>query len=324
MSLPRNQCRFTARLRNVRHLAAVAKSIHFKDLATCRISAEGVSFNLEESRCLFARCLIQKQVFEDYSYLSPAAEEHPLDTQSQFNSQHGSQYSTRFNQRMPPGYEPDGSVSFGINLGTLLSCLNMFGTAGVTGSMASDSGFMGGGNALGPATAVKLSYNGIGSTLDITLEDNGSVTTCGIPTSDPEPPVDIEFVEENYSKIIMKAQWLEEGLRDLDSTSDRAVFRLSPEIPHLRISSLGTMENLDVNYSQGDVLETFVYHYDQPIEISYNFSHVLHMLRVCPMATKANIAIDTRDTMRIQFLIPISEQKFLFSEYAFCPLELMD
>jgi hypothetical protein len=39
------------------------------------------------------------------------------------------------------------------------------------------------------------------------LEDNGSVTTCGIPTSDPEPPVDIEFVEENYSKIIMKASW---------------------------------------------------------------------------------------------------------------------
>jgi hypothetical protein len=84
------------------------------------------------------------------------------------------------------------------------------------------------------------------------------------------------------------------------------------------------MENLDVNYSQGDVLETFVYHYDQPIEISYNFSHVLHMLRVCPMATKANIAIDARDIMRIQFLIPIAEHKFLFSEYAFCPIEAME
>lgn len=113
-------------------------------------------------------------------------------------------------------------------------------------------------------------------------------------------------------------------MRDLDSTSDRAVIRLSSEIPHLRISSLGTMENLDVNYSQGDVIETFLYEYDHPIEISYNFSHVLHMLKVCPLATKANIAIDSKDFMRIQFLLPVVEHKYLFSEYAFSPLEALE
>ena len=36
------------------------------------------------------------------------------------------------------------------------------------------------------------------------LEDDGVVTTCGVPTFDPEPPVDFEFNEENHSKIIMK------------------------------------------------------------------------------------------------------------------------
>ncbi|KAG0365933.1 hypothetical protein BGZ54_006035 [Gamsiella multidivaricata] len=122
----------------------------------------------------------------------------------------------------------------------------------------------------------------------------------------------------------MKAQWLEEGLRDLDATSDRVVIRLSPDIPHLRISSLGTIENLDVNYSQGDVIETFVYQYNRPIEISYNFSHVLNVLRVCPMATKANMAIDSKDFMRIQFLLPVVEHKYLFAEYSFSPLEALD
>ncbi|KAF9351820.1 ssDNA endodeoxyribonuclease [Mortierella sp. AD094] len=228
---------------------------------------------------------------------------------------------------MPPGYGQVDSVSFGINLATLLSCLNMFGTAGWSSTQSGDgntgSGFTGANFGSGPVTAVKLSYNGVGTKFDLTLEDDGVVTTCGVPTFDPEPPVEFEFGDEN-SKIIMKAQWLEEGLRDLDATSDRVVIRLSPEIPHLRISSLGTIENLDVNYSQGDVIETFVYQYDHPIEISYNFSHVLNVLRACPMATKANIAIDSKDFMRIQFLLPVVEHRYLFTEYTFSPLEALE
>ncbi|KAF9398528.1 ssDNA endodeoxyribonuclease [Mortierella sp. AD011] len=228
---------------------------------------------------------------------------------------------------MPSGYRQVDSVSFGINLATLLSCLNMFGTAGWSSNQSGDgvtgSGFIGANFGSGPVTAVKLSYNGVGTKFDLTLEDDGVVTTCGVPTFDPEPPVDFEFGDEN-SKLIMKAQWLEEGLRDLDATSDRVVIRLSSEIPHLRISSLGTIENLDVNYSQGDVIETLVYQYDHPIEISYNFSHVLNVLRACPMATKANIAIDSKDFMRIQFLLPVVEHKYLFTEYTFSPLEALE
>ncbi|KAF8928174.1 ssDNA endodeoxyribonuclease [Dissophora ornata] len=260
---------------------------------------------------------------------------------------------------MPSGYGTDGTINFGINLATLLSCLNMFGTAvwSTTQGGENNNNAIGSGFGSGPITAIKLSYNGIGSKFNLTLEDDGVVTTCGVPTFDPEPPVDFEFNEENHSKIIMKvldayivsaiiiaeaygyfyeqrlkaiiysrfkAQWLEEGLRDLDATSDRVVIRLSPEIPHLRISSLGTIENLDVNYSQGDVIETFVYQYDRPIEISYNFLHVQKVLLVCPMATKANLAIDSKDFMRIQFLLPVVEHKYLFAEYSFSPLEALD
>ncbi|KAF9582597.1 ssDNA endodeoxyribonuclease, partial [Lunasporangiospora selenospora] len=156
------------------------------------------------------------------------------------------------------------------------------------------------------------------------LEDDGIVTTCGVPTFDPEPPVDFDFNDELQSKIIMKSQWLEEGLRDLDATSDRVVVRLSPDIPHLRISSLGTIENLDVNYSQGDVIETFIYHYDRPIEASYSFSHVLHVLRACQVANKVNIMVDDKDFMKIQFLLPVADHKYLFAEYSFTPLEIMD
>ncbi|KAI1299520.1 ssDNA endodeoxyribonuclease [Mortierella claussenii] len=295
----------------------------------CRISSEGLSFILEESRCLFGRCLIQKQIFEDYEFELSAVNGGSHDSHyppgshpsSQYESQGGSTYS----QRMPTGYGPSAYVHFEINLATLLSCLNMFGTAGWSGTQSGD-GTTGNSGPLfgsGPTTAIKLSYNGMGSKFNLTLEDDGIVTTCGVPTFDPEPPVDFEFGDEN-SKIIMKAQWLEEGLRDLDATSDRVVIRLSPEIPHLRISSLGTIENLDVNYSQGDVIERFVYEYDRPIEISYNFSHVLNVLRACPMATKANMAIDSKDFLRVQFLLPVQEHRYLFTEYTFAPLEALE
>ncbi|KAF9301556.1 ssDNA endodeoxyribonuclease [Mortierella antarctica] len=309
MSQAPNECRFSARLRNVKHFATLIKSVNFKDVATCKIEAEGISFIMEDSRCLFARCLIQRTVFEDYRYISPVDSDTP-------------------DAPIPHGYDQYGSVSFGINLATLLSCLNMFGTANAGGYNNDSTAISGGGGTsgggAGSVTPVKLSYNGIGSKFTLILEDNGVVTTCRIPTFDPDPPIDFEFNDERHSKVIMKSGWLEEGLRDLDATSYRVVLRLSPEIPHFRISSLGTIENLDVNYSKGDVIETFVYPYAQPTEISYNFTHMLHVLRACAVASTVNIMVDDNDFLKMQFLIPLPDHKFLFAEYAFCPIEPVD
>ncbi|KAF9936445.1 ssDNA endodeoxyribonuclease [Mortierella antarctica] len=338
MSQTANQCRFTGRIRNVRHLATLIKSVHYKDIAMCKISQEGLAFELEESRCLVARCLMNTQLFDDFKYTPPTAElvQRPELSQhasfSIYNSQQGSQQISQqiapqpqFEQRFPSGYNSDGSVLFGVNLATLLNCLNMFGTAGGIGSSTNhgDGSTGGTGFASAPVTAIKLTYDGIGCPFNLTLEDDGVVTTCGIPTFDPEPPVYFDFDPESSSRIVMKAKWLEEGLRDLDATSDRVVFRFSPEIPHFRISSLGTIETLDVNYSQGDVLQSFNYSYDHPIEISYNFSHVLHVLRACGCADLVNISIDNKDFMRIQFLTPLFEHKVAYSEYNFAPLEAL-
>jgi len=102
------------------------------------------------------------------------------------------------------------------------------------------------------------------------------------------------------------------------------VLRLSPETPNFRISSLGTVEALDINYSIGDVLESCQLAYDHPIEVSYNFTHVLNMLRACPLSTSAYIAINQEGFLRVQFLHPVSEQRYMYSEYTFSPLETFD
>ncbi|KAF9187061.1 ssDNA endodeoxyribonuclease [Haplosporangium sp. Z 767] len=224
---------------------------------------------------------------------------------------------------MPSGYDIDGTVRFGINVTTLLNCLNMFGTAGgTTGLNPSEDGEKDASNVLAstPITAVKLSYDGIGSRLNIILEENGVVTTCGIPTFEPDLPVDFDFDDINHTKLAMRSKWLEEGLRDLDATSDRVVFRIIPTLRHLQITSLGTVETLDINYSQNDVLEEFVPLSDQTLEVSYNFTHVLYVLRACPISVKATICVDTKDFMRIQFLSEFVDQRYMFSEYSFAPI----
>lgn len=144
---------------------------------------EGLAFELEESRCLVARCLMNTQLFEDFKYTPPTADvvQRPEGSQqvsfSFFNSQQNSQQVSQqisqqpqFEQRFPPGYNSDGSVLFGVNLATLLNCLNMFGTAGGIGSSTNhgDGSSGGGGFASAPVTAIKLTYNGIGCPFNLT------------------------------------------------------------------------------------------------------------------------------------------------------------
>ncbi|KAF9547273.1 hypothetical protein BGW38_009632, partial [Lunasporangiospora selenospora] len=100
---------------------------------------------------------MQRTVFEDYKYEPPLFNDaNDLQSGSQSESQ-------RSQRRLPQGYEADGSVTFGINLSTLLSCPNMFGGGGNSGS--GSSGFGSGGTSV---TAIKLSYSGFGSKLYLT------------------------------------------------------------------------------------------------------------------------------------------------------------
>ncbi|KAF9551948.1 ssDNA endodeoxyribonuclease [Mortierella hygrophila] len=340
------QGRFSGRLQDARHLATMIKTVNFKDTAICNIGPDGIFFNLEESRCIFSRCLVPKSLFDDFKYAYPAKEQEHHD----LRSQQGSQFDpSEYTEKWPEGYDNEGRAIFGISLSTLLNCLNMFGTAGGFGINSGGSGRYGGygggsGGASGSkynasqstqaggkdnqaptsivaVTAVKMIYNGPGSKLYLTMEDHGVITTCGIPTLDPEVPVVHDFNEEVISTVSMKSKWLDEGLRDLDATSPSVILRLSPDTPNFRISSLGTVEALDINYSLGDVLDSCQLAYEHDIQVSYNFTHVLHMLRACALSTSAYIAINQEGFLRVQFLHPVTENRYMYSEYTFSPLE---
>lgn len=77
---------------------------------------------------------------------------------------------------MAPYYDEDGGVMFEVNLAILLSCLNTFGTANAPGGGGDTAGHGSGGHGpghsggvgAGHGTAIRLSYKGPGSTLDLT------------------------------------------------------------------------------------------------------------------------------------------------------------
>lgn len=147
---------------------------------------------MEESRCIFSRCLVPKSLFDDYKYVYPAKEQEHLN----LRSQQGSQFDpSEYTEKWPEGYDNEGRAIFGISLSTLLNCLNMFGTAGGTGGSGSGGNgraFGGGSGASGSkynasqggtqlagntnqaptsvaaVTAVKMIYNGPGSKLYLT------------------------------------------------------------------------------------------------------------------------------------------------------------
>ncbi|KAF9979281.1 ssDNA endodeoxyribonuclease [Actinomortierella ambigua] len=311
------QCKFEAHLRNVKHLATAIKTINFKDVATCRIAPGGISFVLEESRSITARSLMRSSLFETYKYLNPLDDPYYSQVNEQGELTH-----------FPQGYDPDqGSIEFGIHLGTLLACLNLFGTAS-GGSGGGAGGFAGGigGDGMGAnnaypfsaGTSVRISFDGVGSPFNLILQDSQYESICSIPTIDPEPDVDFQFIDEYASKV---AEWMQEALQGLDATSEKVVIRLSPHKPQLRISSLGTVENLDINYTKGEVIETFEFYHHEPVQASYNFGHIMHSLRAIQQADKVSMMMDTNNLLRIQFLISAGDNKWLFSEYMFSAID---
>ncbi|KAJ7043037.1 Rad1/Rec1/Rad17 [Mycena alexandri] len=105
-----------ASVHDVRYFAALLRGVNFVNRATVTITKTGFVVVVEEARTLLATAYIFADIFDEYTYNSesPAA---PQDSQ---NSEP----------------EEEDNSAFEIPLNTLIECLNIFGTAGSSGSAA--------------------------------------------------------------------------------------------------------------------------------------------------------------------------------------------
>ncbi|KAF7353721.1 Cell cycle checkpoint protein RAD1 [Mycena venus] len=112
-----------ASVHDVRYFAALLRGVNFVNRATVTITKSGFVVVVEEARTLLGTAYIFADVFDEYTYNaeSPAA---PQDSQ---NSEP----------------EEEDNSAFEIPLNTLIECLNIFGTAGASGSGAAAGGTTG-------------------------------------------------------------------------------------------------------------------------------------------------------------------------------------
>ncbi|RUS30811.1 cell cycle checkpoint protein RAD1-like protein [Jimgerdemannia flammicorona] len=164
-------------------------------------------------------------------------------------------------------------------------------------------------------------YCGICRFGHVRLEDSGVITLCKITTFEPEPELDFDFNSTpSVQRVIMKSEWLRDAFNELDSTSDRVTFLISPERPFFRLSSFGVAGSTEMDYPKDtDVLESF---YCTAIaQHSYRFSLIQHCLKALNASKKSSIRTNERGFMSMQFMIPTTDTLTSFVTFLFSPLE---
>eukprot|EP01147_Barroeca_monosierra_P002839 gene2839-5677_t len=193
----------------------------------------------------------------------------------------------------PEGEEAD-IIEFKINLPVLLECLGIFGQ--------------------GDGVAIRLTYGGYGSSLNLLLEEHGVITDCSIRTQEPDEFADIDIRTATIpTNVIMKSDWLAEVFSDLDTSSDIIEFFLSPNAPHFRLSTFGVAGSSQIDCTKtSDKVESF--QCDRPIKYNYNLKLLKPSEKALALASQVSIRINDDGILSMQYLVE-TEDEPVFIEY---------
>ncbi|XP_076815612.1 cell cycle checkpoint protein RAD1-like [Clavelina lepadiformis] len=200
----------------------------------------------------------------------------------------------------------EDSITFCINLDILQECLSIFGSNPPS------------------VTAMRMMYNGYGTPLVITLEEDGAVTGCSIKTQEPDQTLDFEFSAANViNKVIMKAECLKEAFNELDVTSEVLQITMSPDHPFFRLSTFGTLgqSHHDIP-NTSDMVEFF--ECNQTQSNRYRLSLLKPSVKAVNLATKVCVRMDHRGFLSLQYMIKNENGQICFVEYYCCPDEELE
>ncbi|KAJ7184396.1 Rad1/Rec1/Rad17 [Mycena filopes] len=118
-----------ASVHDVRYFAALLRGVNFVNRATVTITKTGFVVVVEEARALLATAYIFADIFDEYTYNSESPHTAPPNSQDS-----------------EPHEEEEDNSAFEVPLNTLIECLNIFGTAGASGSAGGAGAGAGAGN----------------------------------------------------------------------------------------------------------------------------------------------------------------------------------
>ncbi|WAR02993.1 RAD1-like protein [Mya arenaria] len=202
----------------------------------------------------------------------------------------------------------EDQLTFKINLTVLLECLTIFGSGPVGGA----------------CTSLKMCYQGYGCPLILILEEDGVLTDCSIKTLEPDEVLDFNFCSTNVvNKIIMKSECLKEAFNELDMTSDVLEFLMSPDAPHLRLSTFGNAGSTTSDFPKdSDMVESF--QCSQTQTNRYKVSLLKPSVKALALSSRVSIRTDNRGFLSLQYMIKNEDGQVCFVEYYCAPDEDLD
>ncbi|KAG5517886.1 hypothetical protein PMAC_000341 [Pneumocystis sp. 'macacae'] len=275
---------FSAVTDTVMPIITLLKCVAFKPRCTVRISSEGLKLTVEDNLSLQAHAFLDKSMFSFY----------------RFNPNQDS---------MDNNNNPNTAIFFTVSLLAMLECFN------IMNNDLKEKNFMLNKklqqNILRVGSNCHLSYIGDGHPFE-----SGMVTTCELTTFEKENITDI-FLQDNLlnQKIIIKSESLYDAIQELEFTSsDLLTIRSSPQYPYLRLSSVGTMGSVIIEYTnEKDIIETFSC--SNVVENSYKFSMIRHSMYAMSSAIKVSIRTDKNGVLSMQFMIETGESKYSFVDF---------
>ncbi|ESK88266.1 cell cycle checkpoint protein rad1 [Moniliophthora roreri MCA 2997] len=231
-----------ASVHDVRHFTSLLRGVNFANRATVTVTEKGLVIIVEEARTLLGTAYVFSDVFDEYEY----------------HSEHEQSQAPKDDEEESREEQEVYNAAFEIPLNTLIECLNIFGTAGGSGSSSGGKALQwkppgqeadgSGDEADGEGrktnntldhffgrserrTSMRMTYMGTGHPLTLLIAEDasGPTTTCEIATFEAEPHLELPFDSENTKlKIILKSSWLKEALSEIDSFCDKLTFFGNP------------------------------------------------------------------------------------------------
>jgi cell cycle checkpoint protein len=203
----------------------------------------------------------------------------------------------------------------------------------------------------------RISYDGPGAPLAVTLTEASIRTQCDLTTYEPEYTDEIPFDRQALAlKVIMRGSWLYDAVQELSSTSPDKLTMYAKTVrgkPFFALSSSGTLGSARVEFNNQpqpsastninattetadhqptNLLETFQLSDPQAVlRSSYKFSLIQKAARAMNVATKVSIRADTQGVLSLQFMIEVESSgsssqtasangKVSFVDFRFVPL----
>jgi len=194
----------------------------------------------------------------------------------------------------------ESKQQFGINLSLLLDCLNVF------GNNSQD-------------VSLQIRFAGEGRPLLLEMSDGDMVSSSGISTAESEDPIDFCFTDNPVvNKLIIQATALKEALAELAWWGDSLKIHMSPNSPHLRMSSKGPNGSCEIDFpSSCEVLDEF--NCPEDTTDSFRFSLLDRVQKALGCAISACLRVNQRGMLSIQLAIKDDSHITTCVEFLVCP-----